>query len=722
MTRSLLIAALMGALASLAQAAEREPVEASVCPQPPLAEGLGAATFDQNLSLTADKFVGQFGGVSDLFGDVRLTQGDAEFVAHAVQYNDQTRKVSINAESLFRNHFFVIRSAHAEYDLNGDTGLFLDTQFLLSQRAAHGQAGQMTLTRTGVADLEDVRYTTCAPEHEAWQIRADKIHLDQQKGTGSARGASLRLGHVPIFYAPWFEFPIDDRRHSGLLFPVVGNSNNTGFDFRWPIYLNLAPNYDAEIIPREMTKRGPQIGADFRYLLEQSKGHAHYEYLDRDQVLDERRTYVEVDDVGRLTRHLGFDLQYAEVSDPGYFEDFGGRLDTTSISYLDRYARMIYQAPASWSAQALVEDFQAVSRSVLPTDKPYKRLPELRLDALTRNNWRGFRVGFDGEYVNFMRKDALEGQRLELQPFVRFLVDHDAWYVTSQADWQYTRYQITSGGTPGSDASPERQLPIYSAEGGLRFERLTGAGNLQTLEPQLLYLYVPYRNQDQLPVFDSGEPDFDFVQLFARNRFSGEDRISDANHLAAAFTTRLLDPTTGLIRFVGSIGEIYRMEAPRVTLPNTQTPDVGVTDFIAAADVVLNRQWSASGTTQWSPDTNKFVRTGAALHYHGERTSYDLSYRFRRGVLQQVDNALRLPLFDGLSFAGRYRYSVRDRRTLESLAGLEYESCCWAVQASVRRFISNSNGDYSNGVYVQLQLKGLTRIGSSYDAFMPEAR
>ncbi|MGE5615900.1 MAG: LPS-assembly protein LptD [Bacillota bacterium] len=341
--------------ASPAHAApEKQPVEGSVCPQPPLAEGMGAAIFDQNLTLTADQAIWQQNGLSDLFGDVRLTQGDAEFIAHALQYNDETRKVSINAESLFRNRFFVIRSAHAEFDLDSETGTFLETQFLLSQRAAHGQAAQLTLSRTGVADLEDVRYTTCAPDHEAWQIRADRIHLDQQKGTGSARGASLRLGHVPVFYAPWFEFPIDDRRHSGLLFPVVGNSNNTGFDFRWPVYLNLAPNYDAEITPREMSKRGPQIGADFRYLLEQSKGHAHYEYLDRDRVLDERRTYAEVDDVGKLTRHLGFDLQYAEVSDPGYFEDFGGRLDVASISYLDRYARMIYQAPASWSGAQVV--------------------------------------------------------------------------------------------------------------------------------------------------------------------------------------------------------------------------------------------------------------------------------------------------------------------------------------------------------------------------------
>jgi LPS-assembly protein len=716
-----LAAAVLAAAAPLTYAIDA-PVDEGVCPQPPLAEGLPAAKFDQNLTLTADQAIWQQNGLSDLFGDVRLTQGDAEFVAHALQYNDETRRVSINAESLFRNRYFVIRSAHAEFDLTAETGSFLDTQFLLTERASHGSAGQITLTRTGVADLEDVRYTTCAPGNEAWELRARKIRLDQEKGRGTARGASLRLGGIPIFYAPWFQFPIDDRRQSGLLFPVVAQTNNTGFDLRWPVYLNLAPNYDAEIVPRIMSRRGPQIGADFRYLLAEHLGHAHYEYLEHDQVLGARRTYVEFDHVGRLSRRLGLDLQFAEVSDPGYFEDLGGRLDTTSISYLDRYARLTYQAPASYTIQGLIEDFQTVSRSVALADEPYTRLPLLRIDALTRKSWNDLRAGFHGEYVNFLRKDAIQGQRLELQPFVRYLVDQSAWYATSQVDWQYTRYLIGSGAAPDQDQSPQRALPIVSAESGLRFERLTESGSLQTLEPQLMYLYVPYRNQDDLPVFDSGEPDFTFVQLFARNRFSGEDRISDANHFAAAFTTRWLDPQSGAVRFIGSLGQIYRFEAPRVTLPDASTPDSGITDLIAAVDVRLTDHWSAGATTQWSPDTNRFVRTGAALRYRNESTTYDLSYRFRRGVLQQIDVAARQPLFGGFSFAGRIRYSTRDSKTLESLAGLQYESCCWALQTSIRRFIANSSGDYTNGVYLQLQLKGLTRIGSSYETFLPNAR
>ena len=688
---------------------------------PPLAQDLPERPSDDHLVLTADKVILEQNGLSNLAGDVHLSQGDAQFLARALSYSSEDRHVRINAESLFRNHLFVIKSERADFDLNNETGEFLHTQFLLTQTAAHGDADDILLSRLGTADLKQVSYTTCAPENEAWQLRASEIHLDHDTGRGSARNATLRFFHVPVFWTPYLQFPIDGQRHTGLLFPLIGNSNTTGLDIRQPVYFNLAPNYDAQLIARYMSKRGAQLDGDFRYLLQQSRGHLRYEYLNRDHETNERRTYFEFDHVGLLSKRLGLDVQYAEVSDPAYFEDLGGRLDVTSISYLDRYARLTYQAPAAYRIQALVEDFQTINTSVAPVDKPYKRLPELNVNALTRNAWHDLRAGFDGEYVNFQRDDAVQGQRVNAQPYVRYFVDRTAWYVNSQADFQYTRYQLTSGTAPGADASPQRELPIFSAEGGLRFDRLTDAGNLQTLEPRLLYLYVPFRNQDQLPVFDSGEPDFDFVQLFARNRFVGEDRVADANHLAAAFTTRLFDTTSGLVRFTGSLGQIYRFQAPRVGLPGSQTPDEGVTDFIASFDYHLSQKWSAGAATQWSPDTNEFVRTGAALRYRSGDTTYDLGYRFRLGILQQIDTSLRLPLFDTWRFAGRLRYSIRDREALESLAGVEYDSCCWSVQVSWRRFIANSSGAFSNGVYMQLQLKGLTRIGSDYDSFLPQA-
>jgi LPS-assembly protein len=716
-----LLALLLAQTATVATAVEIEP---GVCPQPPLAAAMPPARTDDRLILTADQAFWEQNGLSTLAGDVRLTQRDAEFVARALDYDSAAQRVSVKAESLFRNSQFVIKSQSAEFDLANETGSFLNTEFLFTEGAAHGSADSITLARAGTVDLKGAEYTTCAPEHEMWLLSAGSIHMDQDKGRGTARNAVLRFAGIPILYAPYFQFPIDDQRHTGLLFPLIGNSNITGFDIRWPVYFNLAPNYDLQLVPRYMSKRGVQIGSDFRYLLRKGVGHARYEFLDEDQVADIKRSYFEYDHVSLLSRRLGLDVNYSEVSDPGYFEDLGGRLDSTSISYLERSARLTYQVPASYTIEAMVEGFQTVTRTVEPLDKPYKRLPRISVDALTRKSWHNLRTGIDGEFVNFARpadQEVVQGQRMNVQPYVRYLVDHNAWYVSSQVDFQYTRYLLTDT-AEGQQQSPSRQLPIVSTETGLRFERLTARGGLQTLEPRLLYLYVPFRDQDDLPLFDSGEPDFDFAQLFARNRFSGEDRVSDANHLAAALTTRLLDPHSGVVRFSGSIGQIYRFEAPHVGLPDTDIPDSGVTDYIAAIDYRLTQTWSMGGATQWSPDLGRFVRTGAALRYRSDRTTYDVAYRFRLGLLEQVDTSLRLPVFESWRLAGRLRYEIGDGRTLESLAGVEYSGCCWAAQLSYRRYITNSNGDYSNGIYFQLELKGLTRIGSSYDSFLPESR
>jgi LPS-assembly protein len=699
--------------------------EPGICPQPLLAQEFPtvslAAPADGKLVLTADQATLEQDGLSSLLGDVRLTQGDAEFSAKALDYNPENRKVSINAESLFRNRGYVIKSQRADFDLNSETGSFFDTEFLLTGEAAHGSASHITLARAGTADLESVRYTTCAPGHEVWQLRASDIRLDQSSGRGSARNAWLRFAGVPLFWLPYFQFPIDNQRHTGLLFPLIGNSSNAGFDTRWPLYLNLGPNYDAQLIPRYMTKRGLQLGSDFRYLLRRGRGNLHYEDLDKDQVTGSHRNYLAVDHVSLLSRRLGLDLRYAEVSDPGYFEDLGGKLDTSAISYLERYARVTYQAPASYTVQTLFQDFQTITRSVGADDKPYKRLPQVRFNALTRNSWHDLRLGIDSEFVNFAREDAIQGQRVDLQPYLRFFTDNNAWYINSQFDWQFTRYQLTNRPV-GQAEAPTRQLPLFSAEGGLRFERLTGRGNLQTLEPRLAYLYVPFRDQDSLPVFDTGQPDFDIVQLFARNRFSGEDRVSDANQLAAALSTRLLDPASGVARLSATIGQLYRFTAPQVDLPGTTTPDTGLTDFIAAFDYRLSQNWSAGGSTQWSPDLNLFVRSGVGMHYRNQQTTYDLGYRFRRGLLEQVDTSLRLPLFDQWRFGGRLRYSIDGRRSLESLVGIEYENCCWGLQTSYRRYISNSSGEYSNGIYLQLELKGLARIGSDFDAYLPNLK
>lgn len=711
--------------------------QALVCPQLGTHEDLSLpAPEDDRLRLTADQAEITQDGLSTLAGTVRLVQGGNRLEAQALSYDRDTQKVKLSAESLFRSRELLVRSREAELDLANETGTFHGAEFTLVDRAARGAAATVNLSKS-VVSIEDVYYTTCAPGSRAWFLEASDIELDREEGLGRAKHARLRFGYVPILYAPWFQFPIDDRRRTGLLFPTIGDSDNTGLDVRVPLYLNLAPNYDAQITPRYMSERGTQIATEGRYLTTNSTGRAAYEYLDEDRLLDERRAYFSFGHDGLINRRLALAARYGEVSDTAYFEDLGGRLEASAITHLERSAQLTYASPGAYSMLARVTDFQTVSETALLNPltglpdadlEPYKRLPEFRLDALTRKARLGTRLGLTGQYVNFVRDTPPEGQRVDLNPYLRFVADRSAWYVASRLDLRYTRY-VVSEPQSGDPVDPTRTLPQFNLDAGLRFERLTGDGELQTLEPRLYYLYVPHRDQSLLPQFDSGEPDFDFVQLFAANRFSGIDRISDANHLALAFTSRLLDPQDGVQRLRASLGQIYRFEPTQVFLQDCVgeacTADSGGTDYIAELDYRLPFDLSLNTTGQWSQDRNEVVRGGVGLRYRNDRVRGDLVYRYREQLpltgtpLEQFDASASTPLFGAVSAVGRWRFSREGSRTLEALGGLEYETCCWALRGAYRRYQFNTDLEYTTGLYLQLELKGLTRIGAGFQSLLP---
>lgn len=722
-----LLPAVCGLAALLLAGAPALAGDAGVCSQPDYSTGAPIRTPAGNLALgdkitvEADSASLTRGGISELVGSVRLRQGDKEFSAQSLDYADAEQRITVNTESVFTNPELIIRSQRSEFSLADNAGSFHDTDFVLPTRSARGTSQRVDLSSDGHARLIRTAYTTCAPDSDAWYIEASDIRLDREEGLGTARNARLRFGGVPILYVPWMQFPIDDRRRTGLLFPTAGDSGKTGFDFRWPVYLNLGPNYDATVTPRLMTERGLQIGTAGRYLFAHSEGAISYDYLNNDRAFGDDRSLLRFDHVGQLSRRLGVEATYAEASDPRYFEDLGGSFANASTVYLERSARLTYQAPNAYRVQVLAQGFQTLASGLTAVDDPYKRLPQVRFDALMRNAFLDTRAGLNAEYVNFARDGSVQGQRLDLQPFLRFLHDENAWYVTSQADWRYTRYQLTDT-APGQRDEPTRSLPVVSAETGLRFERLTDSGAIQTLEPRGFALYVPYEKQDDLPVFDTGEPDFDFVQLFARNRFYGEDRVADAAHVAGAVTSRWIDAMSGETRWTASFGQLYRIETPRVELPGVDAPERGATDFIGEVSYNFLSRWSAAATAQWSPEESELERTNVALRYRdparGQRL--DLAYRDRRGILEQADVLVSWPIMGGWRFAGRNRYSLRDDKTLENFVGVTYETCCWALSGAWRRYIASSNGDLDSGLYFQLELKGLTKIGTGYSALLPK--
>ncbi|HEU0197143.1 MAG TPA: LPS assembly protein LptD [Nevskiaceae bacterium] len=718
------------ALAVPAVAAAATP--AATCVQPDYAAGLTPASHDDRIVITADQADASLGssGLSTLSGAVQVSQRGRVFATQNARYDAETRKLRINGVSRFRGPSFQIESQGARFDLNTESGLFTDSKFALPRAHGHGAADKLQLTRSGTAQLDRASYTTCTTKNPAWVLSASKLHLDQQDGIGTARNVTLRLGGVPVIWLPWFRFPTDGRRRTGFLYPTVAQSTKTGFDLRTPFYFNLAPNYDDVFTPRFMSNRGVLLADKFRYLLPHDQGSLEYQYLNHDRVVGHERSFIDLQQQGLLASDLGLDVNFQQASDLNYFDDFGGTYAGSSLAdsatpFLPRSATLTFHRGNSpTTVQLLAESYQPLTVLPSPNDRPYKRLPELRVQTLTRQSLFNVHAGLDGNFNSFERDGAgttgpSHGQRVYLDPYLDWNDDHTGWYLASRLDGTWTQYHVAAT-TPGAPSNPSRTLPIFSANGGLRFNRVTQSGMLQTLEPHLGYLFVPYDNQSDLPVFDTGQPDFDFPELFARNRFTGIDRISDANHLTGVMTTRLIDPTSGLVRLSASAGVIYRFSAPRITLPGVPNPSAGTSDYVGSLEYRVNRFWSTSSQIQWDPVGDHVVRAAERLSYEtNSEQRVTGGYEYREGLFNQADIGFVLPIEDRWHVAGRVIYSIRDASSLGAFAGVEYETCCWAIRAGARRYVSDVQGTFTTTAFLQFTLKGLASIGNGWGGLLP---
>jgi LPS-assembly protein len=610
---------------------------------------------------------------------------------------------------------------------NGDHGrLFPDTKrgtlygvdYTLPERHGRGQAEVVHMLDPQHEQLDRASYTTCAPGNADWLISARQVDIDRETGTGIAHHAWMNLRGMPVLYTPYISFPIDNQRRSGLLIPKIGVSQQTGLDLSVPYYWNIAPNYDATLEPRLMTDRGVMLATEFRYLQRHNSGMLRAEYLPSDNMYDNKsRSLVSFEDNGNPLPRLTTHIDARNVSDKDYFKDLGTTLVQSSQSFLQREAQATYHGNR-WTLDTRVLNFQTVDPAIAVVDRPYMELPRVRFSATPEQRLLGMRFNVDSEVTQFEKDKAVTGTRVDLWPQLTLPFERASYYIKPSVGLRETFYELNDQ-QPGDPNNPRRSTAVADVDTGMFFDRgfqWRGAEYVQTLEPRLYYLYVPYRKQDDIPVFDTGDYDFSFWQLFQENRFTGPDRMGDANQLAAALTTRVLDPTSGVQRLRASLGQLVYFRNLKVTLPDEPVVNDNTSDLIGEIGMMLSREWDATTQIQWDPSATRTDRGDILLQYHpAERQLVNLSYRFRRGSQNQTDISFLWPLGNAWHLVGRWNYSLKDSKNLEMLAGFGYESCCWALQLVGRSYVNNVNGDLTNGVYLQVELKGLTSTGSQVD-------
>jgi LPS-assembly protein len=689
-----------------------------------------------------------------LTGHVRMQRADQLLRADRVDYNDQTTDYDARGNVRYQDAGQLFSASHLRGNSEGKRGVADDVTYQLLQSRGNGVARQATLLDTQHSEYEGVTYSTCDVGHRLWEVRAKSMRLDKTTGVGVARGATMRFADVPFLYLPYLSFPIDDRRKSGFLAPTFGNSSHSGFMASVPYYLNLAPNYDATLEPRIYTQRGAMLAGELRYLFPGTSGQLNFEYLAKDHgeslatsdldTQGKQRYFLRFIDKTRLGGPWVFSTRINRVSDANYLHDFSNDIYTAATRSLSSNAYVLGSGNW-WSASLGVDSYQNADPFLSDRSLQYKRWPRATLNLdVPLASWLEF--GMDNEAVSFRKNGFVEGERVDLYPYLASDFQGAAWFVRPKLAYRYTGYQLDTNysrygysgllrgnqRSPFEQRSPSRSLPIASIDAGLIFDRdatLFGSSYTQTLEPRLYYLYVPYRDQANLPIFDTRLLSFDYWQLFSPNQFSGADRQMNANNLTGALTSRLLDEN-GVERFSASLGQIRYFNPQRVQLPGRPTTDWTGSDYVAQVAVQLNDQWRANSSYQWNPNTRLTDLGALALQRRIKGDGIlNFSYRFRRTpgtnnpLLEQYDASTVYPVSERWRLLARWTYSVKDRRTVEALAGLQYESCCVIVSLVGRHYVDEYNvvatrPESNNAVMFELQFKGLGAFNGQAEDFL----
>jgi LPS-assembly protein len=714
-TPALVLAAVWGLSAPVAAPAE------TLCPdKPPPAAGMPTylaprrpPAVDEPTHVRAEQVQAEKDGVSEFSGAVEVTRGTERLTAERLTYDQATDRIQAFGDVTLKNEDGdSFRTDALDLALPTHTGTAGPSRFTLGRNDARGDAQEVHFEGHNHTRLNRVRYTTCAQDRDDWFLKIRELELDTAEDIGTAYHATVDFLGVPIFYLPYMNFPISDKRKSGFLIPRFGHSDKLGYELSVPYYFNLAPNYDATVTPRVLTKRGVQLQNQFRYLTYGSEGKVEFEILPHDDKAGDDRAAGSFLHKHTFSPLWSGNVDLRGVSDKDYLQDFGDRLGITAQTHLPQNAEINYRGML-WNFSGRLADYQTVDKAIAPGDRPYARLPQLALTANAPALDNAPRYHFESEWVNFHRDVGVTGTRLNLAPGVSYPLVASYGFLVPRVGARYIQYDLSGA----AEETPALARGSVSLDSGLIFERDTGWGDrpfVQTLEPRLFYVYVPPKNQDGLPNFDSGIPDFSFANLFRENRLVGGDRIADMNQVTTAVTTRFLDETDGTERLRLSLGRIYYFDDQDVNIP-AGTGQRRASDLAGEADVWLVGNWHVRGDIQWNTDTDTTQKRNLYLQYHPEKNKIlNLGHRYLRDQLEQMDVSTEWPLTGRWTLRARSLFSLKEERNVESYAGVEYNACCWALRALVSRRLSET--EQVNALLLELELTGLSKLGGVPDS------
>ena len=701
---------------------------------------------------------GRISGRTDLDttieGDAMLRRGDTVIRADRIDYYQPDDIARARGNVRINRAGDRFEGPSLELKVDAFEGFFNEPNYRFLRNDAYGQASRIDFINDRQAIIRSATYTTCQRQPgpgwlPEWLLTADSIRLDNEEETGHAVNAVLRFYGVPLITVPALSFPLSDKRKSGFLPPTIAVDNVSGVTVTQPYYLNLAPNRDLTLSPTVMTKRGLDLAGEFRYLEPGYRGMLRASYLPGDSLRDRDRWSFGLRHTDRILLSqvpggVGLNLDLNRVSDNDFWRDFTSRSNSVLTQRLLANDGALSWRQGAWSLQARALQWQTLQDLSSPIMPPFDRLPQVVARYNENRLPAGLRVSVEADHTYFRVSDALAGQPAPGPNAQRsFLVTQlsrpwraPGYFVVPRMQLHATRY-VFDESLPGlGQRSAQVTVPTYSLDSGLVFERearLFGRDLVQTLEPRAFYVYTPFRAQNHLPNYDSGSNDFNFATIFSDNTFGGHDRIADNNLLTLGLTSRLQDAGTGAELARIGVAQRLRFSDQLVTLPGGAPLNERLSDVLVGGAIHWTRHWTTDATVQYNPEIGRSIRTTVGARYTpSDYRVVSAAYRLQRGQSEQLDIGWQWPINDlwgdrgrdlgpgrgqggGRWYSvGRINTSLKDRRVVDAVVGVEYDGCCWIGRAVLERLqTGTTTGSANLRILFQIEFVGFVRLGTN---------
>ena len=656
---------------------------------------------DGVIKIISDKTAIEKDKYAHFSGGVTLIKDQQTVKANSLEVNRVDSTFNAQGNIHFQNQqidIFADRLSASEAEKSTE---LVNSKYQLAGSPGHGEAKMIKVDTEGQLVLTDSSYTTCFGETPDWQFKASEISISQDKKSVSAYNARFNVFGVPVLYIPYFSIPITKERQSGFLYPKISSSNRSGLEVELPYYWNISENMDATITPRIMSKRGTQLLTEFRYLSGLQRGQFDLEYLHSDnerKVDNDPRYLARLQHTGTFSDNFRVYVDYTTISDDNYLVDIKSSQYNSNDAYLYQISELAYFSD-NWQSVMKLQDFEVLGSHI----QSYKTLPQI--EANGQYELPFFNGIFDiySELSRFKAKDRNlpEAERYHIETGFTFPMATPAWFMNSEFKLLQTNYRQDRLQADSPLAkSVSRTLPKVRFHGGLNLDRdipLLGSGFIQTLEPQIQYLYIPDENQDDIGLYDTTTLQDNYDGLFRDRRYSGLDRIAQANQYSWGVTSRVLDATHS---------EVFRLSLGRIVYLNSDNDDqTGLfnNDSAIAADIYwqLNNKWQVSSDIQYNTKANQTNRSQINIDYHlDKKNSIQLNHRYIRNVsntsLEQLSLLTSFSISKDWQFVGRVTQDIQQKRSIETYAGIQYESCCWKVRLAYHRHIASNLDDIND--------------------------